>query len=258
MSRSRRIVVTLVAVGAVLAVAVSSALAMRSHATTAQASYTVSGKATGSKGTGTFSGKLTTSGLKGTLAWKLTLSPAGAAASAAIRGSGGTGLKLASLCSPCAVGAHGTVSLGPVALASVVSGRAGIAVVPKTGGLLHGAIKASKAGSGGGGTITVPVTAATIAKGKAIAANNGCQGCHTIDGTASTGPTWKGLAGSTVHLTGGGSTKATDSYLIGVINDPSTLKVVGYDPNVMAEVIPPGKISKSQAALIVAYIHSVK
>lgn len=258
MSRSRRIVVTLVAVGALLAVAVSSALAMRSHATTAQASYTVAGKAKGSKGTGTFSGKLTTSGAKGTLAWKLTLSPAGAAASAAIRGGGGTGLKLASLCSPCSAGAHGSVSLGAVALASVLAGRAGVAVVPKTGGLLHGAIKATKAGSGGTGTITVPVTAATIAKGKALSADNGCQGCHTIDGTASTGPTWKGLAGSTVHLTGGGTTKATDSYLIGVITDPSTLKVVGYDPNVMAEVIPPGKISKAQAALIVAYIHSVK
>jgi Cytochrome c len=258
-SRSRRIVVTLVAVGALLAVAVSSALAMRSHATTAQASYTVAGKATGSKGSGTFSGKLATSGVKGTLAWKLTLSPAGAAASAAIRSGGGTGIKLATLCSPCAAGAHGTASLGAVALASVLAGRAGIAVVPKSGGLLHGAIKATKAGSGGGtGTISVPVTAATIAKGKALAADNGCEGCHTLDGTASTGPTWKGLAGSTVHLTTGGTTKATDSYLIGVINDPSTLKVVGYDPNVMAEVIPPGKISKAQAALIVAYIHSIK
>ncbi len=241
MSRSRRIIVTLVAVGALLAVAVSSALAMRSHATTAQASYSVSGKATGSKGTGTFSGKLTTSGLKGTLTWKLTLSPAGTAASAQIRGGHGTGIKLASLCSPCSAGAHGSVSLSAVALASVVAGRAGIAVVPKTGGLLHGAIKASKAASGGGGgTITVPVTAASIAKGKALAETNGCQGCHTIDGTSSTGPTWKGLAGSTVQLTTGGTPKATDSYLVGVITDPSTLKVVGYDAGVMAEVIPPG------------------
>jgi cytochrome c1 len=256
-SRSRRIVVTLVAVGAVVAVAVSSALAMRSHATTAQASYTVSGKATGSKGTGTFSGKLTTSGAKGTLAWKLTLSPAGTAASAQIRaGKTGTGVKLASLCAPCSAGAHGSVSLSAVALASVVGGRAGIAVVPKTGGLLHGAIKASK--SGGGGTITVPVTAATIAKGKALAASNGCQGCHTIDGTSSTGPTWKGLAGSKVKLTGGGTLIATDSYLVGVITDPSTLKVAGYDAGVMAEVIPPGKISQSQAEAIVAYIKSLK
>jgi Cytochrome c len=257
-SRSRRIVVTLVAVGALLAVAVSSALAMHSHAATAQASYTVAGKATGSKGTGTFSGKLTTSGAKGTLAWKLTLSPSGAAASAAIRGGGGTGIKLASLCSPCTVGAHGSVSLGAVALASVLAGRAGIAVVPKTGGLLHGAIKASKAGSGGTGTISVPVTAATIAKGKALADENSCEGCHTIDGTQSTGPTWKGLAGSKVHLTNGKTIIATDSYLIGVINDPSTLQVAGFDSGVMAEVIPPGKISKAQAALIVAYIHSLK
>jgi len=255
-SRSRRVAVTLVATAAVLAVAVSSGLAMRTHTTTAQASYSVSGKATGSKGTGTFSGKLTTSGAKGTLAWKLTLSPAGTAASAQIRAGAGTGAKLASLCSPCSAGAHGSVSLSAAALASVVAGRAGIAVVPKTGGLLHGAIKASK--SGGGGTITVPVTAATIAQGKALAADNGCQGCHTIDGTASTGPTWKGLAGSTVKLKTGGTAVATDSYLIGVITDPSTLNVAGYDSGVMAEVIPPGKISSAQAALLVAYIHSLK
>lgn len=257
MSRSRRIVVTLVAVGAVLAVAVSSGLAMRSHATTAQASYTVSGKATGSKGSGTLTGKLSTSGAKGTLMWKLTLSPAGKATSAQIRGGAtGTGAKLAALCAPCSVGAHGSVSLTAAALASVVAGHSALVVVPKAGGTLHGTLKVSKAG--GGGTITVPVTAAAVAKGKALAASNGCQGCHTIDGTSSTGPTWKGLAGSTVKLKTGGTTAATDSYLVGVITDPSTLNVAGYDSGVMAEVIPPGKISQSQAEAIVAYIKTLK
>jgi mono/diheme cytochrome c family protein len=256
-SRSRRVAVTLVATAAVLAVAVSSGLAMRSHATTAQASYTVSGKATGSKGSGTLTGKLTTSGTKRTLTWKLTLSPAGSAISAQIRGGAtGVGPKLAGLCAPCSVGAHGTASLTAAALASVVAGRSALVVAPKTGGILRGKLKASK--SGGGGTITVPVTAAAVAKGKALAASNGCQGCHTIDGTSSTGPTWKGLAGSKVKLTGGGTLIATDSYLVGVITDPSTLKVAGYDPGVMAEVIPPGKISQSQAEAIVAYIKTLK
>ena len=256
MSRSRRIAVTLVAVGGVLAVAVSSGLAMRSHATTAQASYSVSGKATGSKGSGTLTGKLTTSGSKRTLTWKLTLSPAGTAISAQIRGGAtGAGPKLAGLCAPCSVGAHGTASLTAAALASVVAGRSALVVAPKTGGILRGKLKASKSG---GGTITVPVTAAAVAKGKALASSNGCQGCHTIDGTSSTGPTWKGLAGSKVKLKSGGTLIATDSYLVGVITDPSKLNVAGYDPGVMAEVIPPGKISQSQAEAIVAYIKTLK
>jgi len=51
---------------------------------------------------------------------------------------------------------------------------------------------------------------------------------------------------------------ATDSYLIGVITDPSTLNVEGYDSGVMSEVIAPGQVSDTQARDIVAYIKSLK
>jgi cytochrome c1 len=86
-------------------------------------------------------------------------------------------------------------------------------------------LKASSPTGDGG---TVAVTPAAVAAGKALSAHFGCQGCHTIDGTTSTGPTWKGLAGSTVVQTDGTTVITTDAYLIRVITDPSTLKVKGY------------------------------
>ena len=104
----------------------------------------------------------------------------------------------------------------------------------------------------------VKVTPALVAKGKAIVKAKGCGGCHTITGAKSTGPTWKGLAGSKVHLTSGKTIVATDSYLIGVITDPTTLQVQGYDASIMTEMIPPGSVSKAQAEAIVAYIETLK
>lgn len=118
-------------------------------------------------------------------------------------------------------------------------------------------IKAPSTGGGGGG-VTVPVTPAAIAAGKKYSAKYSCTGCHSIDGSKSTGPTWKGLSGSTVRLIGGGTTKATDSYLITVITDPGQLKVAGFDPGVMQEAIPAGEVTDAEAKAIVAYIKSLK
>lgn len=104
---------------------------------------------------------------------------------------------------------------------------------------------------------TVKVTRAAIARGKRVARTYSCTGCHTVDGTTSTGPTWKGLAGSTVRLIGGGRAKATDSYLVDVITDPGTLRVAGYDPGVMQEAVPAGEVSNADARALVAYIKSL-
>ena len=40
-------------------------------------------------------------------------------------------------------------------------------------------------------------------RGKQVANDNGCAACHSTSGSKSTGPTWKGLAGSTVELADG-------------------------------------------------------
>lgn len=250
-----RVVVPTVAVAAALVAAASAFAATRGHAATPQ-TYSVSATLTGSGGvSGLFTAKFATAGSTGKLTWKLSLKPSGPATSAQIR----AGSASVTLCKPCNSGAHGVKSVAGSALKAIVSGKAHLTIVPKKGGALTGTLKASASGGGGStGTITVTPTPALIAKGKALVENYSCGGCHTIDGTKSTGPTWKGLAGSKQHLTTGGTAVATDSYLVGVITDPSTLKVVGYDAGLMAEVIPPGHISQAEAEAIVAYIKTLK
>ena len=252
-----RVVVPTVAVAAALVAAASAFAATRAHAANPQKTYAVSATLTGTGAvSGLFSAKFATAGSTGKLTWKLSLKPTGPATSAQIR----AGSASVTLCKPCSSGAHGVKSIAGAALKAIVAGKARLTIVPKKGGPLTGTLRASASGGSGGsgGTITVTPTPALIAKGKSLVENYSCGGCHTIDGTKSTGPTWKGLAGAKQHLTTGGTAVATDSYLVGVITDPSTLKVAGYDAGVMAEVIPPGHISQAEAEAIVAYIKTLK
>jgi cytochrome c oxidase subunit II len=84
-----------------------------------------------------------------------------------------------------------------------------------------------------------------------------CSGCHSIDGSSKVGPTFKGLAGSTVFLESGQSVTADDAYLAKSIEDPSADIVKGYT-SVMASAIPAGSISADQAKQIAAYIDTLK
>jgi hypothetical protein len=257
MHRKRlRVAAPVVAVAALVGGVASGLAASQAHHArgTAQTAYRVSASLKGSGASGLLSGALSTKGTKGTLSWKLTLKPSGAATSTQIRaGATGAGALLASLCAPCAPGAHGSKAVAGSALAKLVAGKAGVVVKTKRA-TLRGAAKV-KAKSGG---LTIVVTPALVAQGKTLAANKGCTGCHTLDGTKSTGPTWKGLAGAKVHQTDGTTITATDSYLVNVIEDPTILKVVGYDPSLMASYIPPGSISHSQALALAAYIKTIK
>jgi cytochrome c551/c552 len=64
-----------------------------------------------------------------------------------------------------------------------------------------------------------------------------CASCHSLDGSEGTGPTFKGLAGSTVTLKGGKTTKATPEYLERAIVDPDAELVEGYAPGLMTASI---------------------
>ena len=46
----------------------------------------------------------------------------------------------------------------------------------------------------------VTVTPALVARGKALYSADGCSACHSLTGAAGVGPSFKGLAGSTVTL----------------------------------------------------------
>jgi cytochrome c oxidase subunit 2 len=60
----------------------------------------------------------------------------------------------------------------------------------------------------------------------------GCKACHSIDGSAGVGPTWKGLYGSQVKLDDGTTVTADNTYIIESIRNPGAKIVAGFQ-NVM-------------------------
>ncbi len=66
--------------------------------------------------------------------------------------------------------------------------------------------------------------------GEKVYNSKGCATCHSTDGSAKTGPSWKGLYGSTRNFNGGGSTKADDNYIRESIVKPAEHVVAGYQP----------------------------
>jgi cytochrome c oxidase subunit 2 len=84
---------------------------------------------------------------------------------------------------------------------------------------------------------TVVATAALVAQGKTLYTSTGCAACHSISGSAGVGPTFKGLAGSSVPLTNGQTVTATDAYLAQSISAPDAQIVKGYQAGVMSAAV---------------------
>jgi len=91
-------------------------------------------------------------------------------------------------------------------------------------------------------------------RGKALVSANGCAACHSINGTKGIGPTWSGLAGSEVELSGGAKVVADDAYLAESIKSPQAKIVSGFEAQKM--VLFP--FTDEQIADIVAYIKTLK
>jgi cytochrome c oxidase subunit 2 len=79
-------------------------------------------------------------------------------------------------------------------------------------------------------TIAVVVDTEAAARGQTLASDTGCLACHTVDGAASTGPTWKGVAGATRPLVSGEQVVADNAYLFNSIVDPPSQVVSGFEP----------------------------
>jgi mono/diheme cytochrome c family protein len=83
----------------------------------------------------------------------------------------------------------------------------------------------------------VAVTPALVAHGKSLYNGSGCSGCHSLTGSPGAGPSFKGLAGSTVTLETGETVNADDAYLERAITDPDGQIVKGYHSGIMAPAI---------------------
>jgi mono/diheme cytochrome c family protein len=104
----------------------------------------------------------------------------------------------------------------------------------------------------------VAVTPALVAQGKRLYGSDGCSACHSLTGGAGAGPSFKGLAGSTVTLATGQTVTADDGYLERAVADPDAQIVKGYNAGVMPAAIASYDLAAKPSDLraLVAFIKS--
>ena len=104
-------------------------------------------------------------------------------------------------------------------------------------------------------TQPVAIDEAAAARGQLLAESTGCLACHSVDGTPGSGPTWRGVAGSSRPLTTGESVVADDAYLFSSIVDPANQLVEGYEA-----IMPPDygeTLTEAEVEDLVEYIKSL-
>lgn len=83
----------------------------------------------------------------------------------------------------------------------------------------------------------------------------GCSTCHSIDGSASKGPTWKGIWGTMVKLNDGKSVLVDEAYVRESMMLPQAKIVAGFDP-----IMPTfqGLLRENEINGLIAFIKSLK
>jgi cytochrome c oxidase subunit 2 len=92
------------------------------------------------------------------------------------------------------------------------------------------------------------------AAGQQLAADNGCTGCHTVDGSAGVGPTWMGMFGSEVTLADGSTVTADEAYIHESILNPGAQVHEGFSPSMPSFE---GRLNDDQINQIIAYIKTL-
>jgi cytochrome c oxidase subunit II len=90
--------------------------------------------------------------------------------------------------------------------------------------------------------------------GKLLYTLKGCATCHSIDGKAGTGPTWKNIYGARHEFTDGSSAEVNDDYLNESILYSQKKIVKGYGGNMPVYA---GQISKDELFYLTLYIKSL-
>jgi cytochrome c oxidase subunit 2 len=92
-------------------------------------------------------------------------------------------------------------------------------------------------------------------RGKKLYTQQGCDTCHTIDGTPKIGPTWKGLFGKSESFADGSSHQVEENYLRESMLDPSAKVVKGFAPSMPTYK---GKLSDKDIDGLIEYIKTLK
>jgi caa(3)-type oxidase subunit IV len=89
--------------------------------------------------------------------------------------------------------------------------------------------------------------------GAALYSSKGCIGCHSLDGTAIVGPSFKGLYGKTETLVDESTVVVDDAYIKESIQAPQAKLVKGF-PTPMTDM----GVSDDEVAALTAYIKTLK
>jgi len=92
-------------------------------------------------------------------------------------------------------------------------------------------------------------------RGQKLYEKQGCSTCHSVDGSAKIGPTWKGLWGSSETLADGANQKVDENYLRESMLDPNKKVVKGYAPSMPTYQ---GKLSDKDIDGLIEYIKTLK
>jgi cytochrome c2 len=101
---------------------------------------------------------------------------------------------------------------------------------------------------------------ALVTRGRTLYSTKACSGCHSLSGTASVGPSLKGVAGSKVTLSNGQTITADDAYLRQSIANPDAQIVKGYRAGVMSAAVASFNLAgkPDEIRALVAFIKSQK
>ncbi|NUQ61616.1 MAG: cytochrome c oxidase subunit II [Pirellulales bacterium] len=94
-----------------------------------------------------------------------------------------------------------------------------------------------------------------VEAGAELTRRNGCLTCHSTDGTAKVGPSFKGIYGQRHTFTNGTSAEVDDNYIRQSILEPMALIRQGYQP---AMPTYKGRLKDQEITAIIEYIESLK
>lgn len=96
-------------------------------------------------------------------------------------------------------------------------------------------------------------TEVSVDRGKEIVTANACQACHSLDGSALVGPTWKGAWGREGELADGTKYVVDEDYVRESILNPQAKIVKGYAPVMVAY-----PLSDSELASVIEYLKTLQ
>ncbi len=96
--------------------------------------------------------------------------------------------------------------------------------------------------------------ATPVEMGRKLYTKKGCAQCHSTDGAAGTGPSFKGTFGATRRLQDGGTVVADEDYVRESVLDPTAKVVAGYQA-----VMPTyqGRLKEREITALIAYLESL-